>query len=247
MSNETRTTGEDGRSATGRMKDTVGDAKDSVQETASHLAADVREKGEHLIEEGRDKAHELGDRAGELARSRADHEKDRLVTGIRTFADVLRRGSDDLSGERDRYRPMLTSAADRVENISSYLESRDVDALTNEVRRFAREHTPLFLGGAFALGFAGARFLKSSGEHAARERTAGQYTDYGREDRFDRMLPEPDPLVSRPDVSGFQADGGVRGAGTGSGGFQADGSVRGAGTGSGGFQADGGVRGGGDE
>ena len=29
-----------------------------------------------------------------------------------------------------------------------YLEQRDVDALTSDVRRFAREHTPLFLGGS---------------------------------------------------------------------------------------------------
>ncbi|MGH7446483.1 MAG: hypothetical protein ACRELT_02915 [Longimicrobiales bacterium] len=210
MKNQTRTNAEHQRRATGKVREKVGDAKESVQETAAQVAAEARDKGEHLMEEGRDRVHELGDRASEIARSRADREKDRLTTGIRTFADVLRRGSEGLAGERDLYRPVLTSAADRVENISSYLESRDIDALTNEVRRFAREHTPLFLGGAFALGFAGARFIKSSGDHAARERAAREYGEPEREERFDRMLSESDSQ-SRTASTGLQGDGSAQG------------------------------------
>jgi hypothetical protein len=170
----------------------VGSATESVKDKASHVAAEARDRGARLIDEGREKAGELSDRAGVKARSRVEQEKDRLTDGIRTFADALRRGSDDLSGERDQYRPLLNSAADRAEGISSYLEQHDVDALTSDVRRFAREHTPLFLGGVFALGFVGARFLKSSGEYAAREREAGRYAESGREDRFERLLPDPD-------------------------------------------------------
>jgi hypothetical protein len=180
------------RSTAEKVKDRVGDATDSVQEKASHVAAGARDRGAQLVDQGREKAHELGDRAGSIARSRADEEKARLTGGIRTFADVLRRGSDDLAADRSQYRPLLAGAADRVEGISNYLEQRDVDALTNDVRRFARDNTPLFLGGVFALGFLGARFLKSSGEHAARERAQGLHTDFGGEERFDRMLAAPD-------------------------------------------------------
>jgi hypothetical protein len=172
--------------------------------------AGARDRGGRLIDEGKAKAHELSDRAGVKARSRVEQEKDRLTDGIRTVADVLRRGSDDLSVDRDQYRPLLNGAADRVAGISSYLEQRDVDALTNDVRRFAREHTPLFLGGVFALGFVGARFLKSSGEHAAREREAGLYAEPGREDRFDRMLPEPDG-ADRSGSTAFETGGSDRG------------------------------------
>lgn len=187
MTNETNA--ETGRSRTDRVKAKVGDAKESVQETASHIAAEARDKGNHLAEEGREKAHELSEKAQQIARTRADEQKQRVTNGIRTFADALRRGCDDLS-DQNQYRPLLTRAADRVEGVSRYLEQRDVDALTGDVRRFARDHTPLFLTGAFALGFAGARFLKSSGEQAARERESLQYGDSESPGRFDRMLPE---------------------------------------------------------
>lgn len=185
MTNQTNA--ESRRSKTDKMKDKVDDAKETVQDTASHIAAEAREKTSHLTEEGREKVHELGDKAERMARSRADEQKERVTNGIRTFADALRRGCDDLSADQNQYRPLLNSAADRVEGVSRYLEQRDVDALTSDVRRFAREHTPLFLGSAFAIGFASARFLKSSPDHVRQDSL-----EYGRQnqDRFDRMLPE---------------------------------------------------------
>lgn len=218
MTNETNT--ESGRSRTDQVKEKVGDATASVQETASHIAAEAREKGSHLAEEGREKAHELTDKAQQIARSRADEQKHRVTNGIRTFAEALRRGSDDLTADQNQYRPLLNRAADRVEGVSRYLEQRDVDALTGDVRRFARDHTPLFLTGAFALGFAGARFLKSSGEQAERDRQAGQYGDGPSRERFDRMLPETGTLdtdrmessaQSRSGTSAFEDGGSVGG------------------------------------
>ena len=185
-----QTNGESGRSTTDRVKDKVGDAKESVQETASGIAAGAREKTSHLAEEGREKVHELSDRAQHIARTRADEQKERVTNGIRTFADALRRGCDDLSADQNQYRPLLNTAADRVEGVSRYLEQRDVDALTSDVRRFAREHTPLFLGGAFVLGFAASRFLKSSPDQIANERRSFGYEDGTSRERFDRMLPE---------------------------------------------------------
>lgn len=184
MTNETNA--ETRRSKTDKVKDKVGDAKETVQDTASHLKAEAREKTSELADEGREKVHELTDRAQHMARTRADEQKERVTSGIRTFADALRRGCDDLSSDQNQFRPLLTSAADRVEGVSRYLEQRDVDALANDVRRFAREHTSLFIGGAFALGFAGARFLKSSPDRG-REYDS---IDYGYQDRHDRMLPE---------------------------------------------------------
>ncbi|MBR9988268.1 MAG: hypothetical protein KFH98_00865 [Gemmatimonadetes bacterium] len=226
MTNKTNAEGR--RSTTDKVKDKVGDAKDSVKDTASSIAAAAGEKTGHLADEGRekaheigdkiqDKAHEIGDTARREARTRADEQKERLTNGIRTIADVLRRGSDDLSADQDQYRPLLNSAAERVEGVSRYLEQRDVDALTNDVRRFAREHTPLFLGGAFVLGFAGARFLKSS--PAQIERLDGQgYGSSQGGDRFDRMLPESGTadtgtFEGRSGTNAFQ-DGGSRTGGS---------------------------------
>lgn len=186
-----------------RVKDKAESATSQVKDKAANAAAEVRHAGEHLVDEGKEKARELSHRAGERARTRADEEKDRVTGGMRTVAQALRKGSEDLPSDRDQYRPLLNKVADRIDSASGYLDSRDVDALTQDARRFAREHTPLFLGGAFALGVLGARFLKSSADNVRSDEYGGYQGSMGypggtgyagttgyQADRYDRMLPE---------------------------------------------------------
>jgi vacuolar-type H+-ATPase subunit H len=148
--------------------------KDEAQEKVSDAAHRARDLGGDLVEEGKERAQELGDRAGEMARSQGDHQRERVAQGVRTFADALRRGSQDLPADRREYGRYIEDVADRVEGVSRYLGEHDVDTLTREARRFAREQTPLFLSGAFTLGMLGARFLKASGSEA---RDDGSWTD----------------------------------------------------------------------
>jgi hypothetical protein len=164
-------------------------ASEDVKDKVASAAGEVRDRGEELLDEGREKAQELGQAAGEMARSRADEQIDRVVDGIKIFADVLRQGGNDLSGERRQYRSVLNSVADRAEGVSQYLDGRDVQSVTRDVRRFARENTALFLGGAFALGLIGARFLKSSSDEGQDE-DDWRYREGGMQNRYDRMLPE---------------------------------------------------------
>jgi hypothetical protein len=56
----------------------------------------------------------------------------------------------------------LSSAADQVDRLSHYLRSTDLRQMAEGVERFARRQPAIFIGGAFALGLLGARFLKSS-------------------------------------------------------------------------------------
>lgn len=167
------TAGGSGTGGTGGTADETRGMKDKAQEKLASAAAEVRDRGEDLVDEGKEKAREIGDRAAEVARSRGDQQRERVAEGVRTFALALRRGADDLPDDRREYGRFIDDVADRVESVSRYIEDRDVESLTREARRFARDHTPLFLTGAFALGMLGARFLKSSG-------------DVAREDRYDR-------------------------------------------------------------
>lgn len=156
-------------SETGRTDgaaDKVREMKDHAQEKVADVTAEARDRGEHMVEEGKEKARELGHQAAEMARSRGDEQRERVAEGVRSFAFALRRGADDLPAERREYERYIDDVADRVESVSRYIEERDVEALTREARRFARDHTPLFLTGAFAAGLMGARFLKSSGDGA---------------------------------------------------------------------------------
>lgn len=147
------------------------EVKDRAEEKAEEFAAEARDRGKEAVREGKEKARELKGEANRMAHSRAEEQKGRLVGGMRTVADALRHGTDDLPEDRQQYGTFLETVADRVDGVSRYLDERDVDGLTREARHFARDHTPLFLGGAFALGLAGARFLKSSGSEAVREPT----------------------------------------------------------------------------
>jgi hypothetical protein len=68
------------------------------------------------------------------------------------------RARDDhaLAGLTDR-------AADEVGRFAQYLRGKDLDEIVYEGEQLARRQPALFLGGAFLIGIAAARFLKSSG------------------------------------------------------------------------------------
>jgi hypothetical protein len=53
------------------------------------------------------------------------------------------------------------SLAQQVEQVSHYLEQKDLRELVRDVEVFARRNPAVFIGGAFALGMLAARFLKS--------------------------------------------------------------------------------------
>jgi hypothetical protein len=160
---------------------TTGGSHTGGADGAADKARELKDKGEHLIDEGKEKARELGDQAVEVVRSRGDEQRERVAEGVRTFAYALRRGANDLPEDRREYGRFIDDVADRVESVSRYIEQRDVDSLTREARRFARDHTPVFLAGAFTLGMLGARFMKSSGDAARDDR----YDRYDRGDRHD--------------------------------------------------------------
>jgi hypothetical protein len=189
--------GED-RSTREKMKESAHDAKDKVSEAASEL----KDRGEHLVEEGKEMGREMADRAGEAARSRADEEKDRVAGGMRAVAHALRAGSDELPADKRAYRRFMEGVADRVSDASRYLDERDVNALSRDVRRVARDHTTAFLGGAFMLGMMGARFLKSSPDEARegrREEWSGRDALYSRHPLSDR-----EPLSGRDTLPGSE-------------------------------------------
>ena len=50
-------------------------------------------------------------------------------------------------------------AADRTQDIARYLQQTDVNDMIRGVEDFARRQPLLFLGGAFAIGLIGSRFL----------------------------------------------------------------------------------------
>jgi hypothetical protein len=106
------------------------------------------------------------------AQSMADSRKDQLVERIDHVSAAFRRTGEQLKNEEQqelsRYVEMI---GDRVSRVASYLRTHGTEDLTHDVERFARRQPAIFIGGAFAIGFLAARFLKSSAERAESEYT----------------------------------------------------------------------------
>src|SRR6185503_12766698 len=58
-------------------------------------------------------------------------------------------------------------AANGLDRFARYLREQDPKQLLNDVQNFGRRQPALLIGGAFLLGFAGARIIKSSMDAAS--------------------------------------------------------------------------------
>lgn len=139
------------RGDTGAAKNIVSQVKESVAPVAGEALGQVKEKATNAIE----------------------GKKSDLAQGLGGVASTIRQLGDTLkSGDAPESVVNLTtqygdSLARQVEQFSGYLEKHNVADMMRDVERFARRNPALFLGGAFALGLLGARFLKSSNPNQA--------------------------------------------------------------------------------
>ena len=83
------------------------------------------------------------------------------------------RETDEQTGVTDTAAKYSDSLAKQIEQISNYFERNDVRAMVSDVEDFARKNPVVFIGGAFALGFLAARFLKSSNSGQSSSRRLG--------------------------------------------------------------------------
>lgn len=138
----------------------------SVQ--SGEVKEQVKQQGQQITRQARQQAGELATRGGEQVKSQLanqKHEASQRLTPIQvalreTAQQLRKQGQAPIAQYADR-------TSDQVERFSGYLRETEVDEMVEEARGFARGRPALFLGGALALGFIGARFLKSSSQEAA--------------------------------------------------------------------------------
>jgi len=118
---------------------------------------------QRMTEQAQEKAGHLTEKAKEQTTSFLDSQRERLADAMDSAATALRQSSHQLQGQdRGAMAQYGFSAADNMHRASDYLRRTDTDAMLHSVEGYARREPALFLGGALALGFLGARFLKSS-------------------------------------------------------------------------------------
>ena len=99
----------------------------------------------------------------EQATAQLSSQKDRATEGLGSVAQAVRETTRVLrDGQHDTAARYAEQTAEQIERFSQRLRNKDVGELMNDAQQLARRNPALFVGGAFAIGLLGARFLKSS-------------------------------------------------------------------------------------
>ena len=86
-----------------------------------------------------------------------------------TVARSIRRLSTEIAGDQPAIANAATTVADQADRTAQFLNETDAREMISKVEDAARRQPLLFLGGAFVLGVATARFFKAAGQGNARQ------------------------------------------------------------------------------
>jgi len=153
-----------------------GDAA-ATSSSSGGLADQAQAKAGQVVDQAQGAAGQVAEQAKQQATSQLESQKRRAVDSLVTVAQALRQTGEQLEQqEQGAVGGYVEQAAERVERVTNHLRSHDVPELLAQTQDFARRQPGLFVAGALALGFLGARFLMSSGQRAAQQqRSAGGY------------------------------------------------------------------------
>lgn len=126
------------------------------------LFSQMKESAEHVAGSARDQI------AG-----RIDSQKEKVGGTLDDVASALRKTGGDLK-DKGPLPELADHAADAIERVASFVQSRTIGDIVGDVEGFARREPAIFLGAAFALGLLGGRLLKST---ARRDEAEGDDLD----------------------------------------------------------------------
>ena len=155
-----------------------------------------------LYDQAKQTAGQAYEAVTDTAATKLDEQKSSLSGGLTTVADSVRQVSENLtssktdSGLAEAAAKYTNTAAQKLEDVAGYFETRGVREMARDLEGFARRNPAMFLGAAFGLGFLAARFLKSSPRYdtvgAGREFAASA----GAENRLPASTSKNDPIDS---------------------------------------------------
>lgn len=153
-------------------------------------------------------------RVREQATAQLATQKTKATDGLGSVAQAVRETTRHLrEGQHETVAHYAEQAADQIERFSQRLRNKDVGELMTDAQRLARQKPALFVGGAFALGLIGARFLKSSASDSdssyggSAEHTRGQSSGAGGrpvQNAYGNRVPSAGSAVA--DASGRRPD-----------------------------------------
>jgi len=118
--------------------------------------------GDDLRRKAESTASTVAEQAKQTAEVQLSSQKEQAASTLHTLAQTIRDGGQRMRDEQPQIASLADQAAGKVEQASSYIRDHEVRDFVREAENFARREPLIFLGGAFALGFLAARFLKAS-------------------------------------------------------------------------------------
>lgn len=138
----------------------------SMRERAAETAQQAGEQAKSMAEQARE-------RAKEHTQTVLDQQKSAAADQIGGLASALHQTADSLQQQNYGFVAQYTERAARsLEDMAESLRARDINELIGQCEQLARRQPALFVGSSVALGFAFARFFKSSAEQVY---SAGDY------------------------------------------------------------------------
>ena len=128
----------------------------------------AKDTAKSLLNQAKTTAGDAYDKVAEKATSTIEEKKAGLTGSLTSVADSIRQVGDNIGKTSDQtsvteYSAQYArTAAEKLESVARYFDTRDLKAIARDTENFARRNPAIFLGGAFALGILAARFFKSS-------------------------------------------------------------------------------------
>lgn len=169
--------------------------KDSTASSGSSAPkGDVGAAASEAAEQVQGTVTGLKDQAKEQASSQLTSRLETVTSGLDMAVKLLRSASDQVrEQEKTGVADSIGGVADRIEGWSTTLAEQDVDKLVDETKQLAQRKPALFIGGATALGFLGARFLTTSAKKQEEASAAKSESGSSSETAADSTSSTPTP------------------------------------------------------
>jgi hypothetical protein len=132
--------------------------------------------GQDLLEHAKQTTSEVVNQVQQRAGDQINRQKETAASELSTVVNAVRRFGETLNNEGNgpiaRFAAQYgDKAANGLDRMARYLREQYPKRFLDDVQNFGRRQPALLIGGAFLLGFAGARLIKSSLESASNSST----------------------------------------------------------------------------
>jgi hypothetical protein len=137
-------------------------AADELKQQAEKTTDQVKAKADEVATKVKEQAGQTADKAVDQVKTMAVDRKDQAADRLGGISQALYAASENLWQQDETVARYAQQAAEQVDRFTGYLHDKSVNDIIADVEDFSQRRPELFLGAAFLLGVAAARFLKSS-------------------------------------------------------------------------------------